>query len=86
MQKYKSDDAWNWEYFWKAQFSVLLMSNEWIYFCEEGHKRPFHLCPICLRKLLHNIGFDPFERFKTISKPCKVNPHFNKEKEYIIKR
>ena len=63
----------------------------WVYYqcvmngymsAEEGHKRPCHLCPICLRKLWHNIGFDPLERFKAISKACEVNPNFNKEKEW----
>ena len=49
---------------------------------QEGHKRPCHLCPICLRKLWHNIGFDPLERFKAISKVCELNNNFAKEKEW----
>jgi archaemetzincin len=26
---------------------------------EEADRQPLHLCPVCLRKLQHNIGFDP---------------------------
>src|SRR4030095_8181193 len=29
---------------------------------EESDRRPFHLCPVCLRKLHHNVEFDVLKR------------------------
>ena len=34
---------------------------------EETDRRPAHLCPVCLRKLRHAIGFDPVERYRALS-------------------
>lgn len=33
----------------------------------ESDARPMHLCPVCLRKLQHQIGFDPLERYRTLA-------------------
>lgn len=33
----------------------------------ESDSRPQHLCPICLRKLHHAIGFDPFKRYQDLA-------------------
>ena len=33
---------------------------------EETDRRPAHLCPVCLRKLRHAIGFDPVERYRAL--------------------
>jgi archaemetzincin len=32
----------------------------------ESDSRPIHLCPVCLRKLHHNIGFDLVERYRKL--------------------
>lgn len=34
----------------------------------ETDSRPQHLCPVCLRKLRHNIGFDPVRRYQDLAK------------------
>jgi len=33
---------------------------------EEEDASPFHLCPVCLRKLHFSIGFDVFERYRKL--------------------
>jgi len=33
---------------------------------KESDSRPMHLCPICLRKLQHSIGFDMVDRFSNL--------------------
>jgi len=35
---------------------------------EENDNRPIFLCPVCLRKLQHNIGFGILERFEALKK------------------
>ncbi len=37
---------------------------------EEANK-PFYLCPVCLRKLQHAIGFNFSERYKNLGTVCK---------------
>jgi len=34
---------------------------------EESDARPIHLCPVCLRKLYHSIGFDIQRRYRELS-------------------
>jgi archaemetzincin len=34
----------------------------------ESDARPIHLCPVCLRKLQYNIGFDPVVRYRRLGK------------------
>ncbi len=33
---------------------------------QESDGRPLHVCPVCLRKLQHSIGFDPVKRYKAL--------------------
>ncbi len=33
----------------------------------ESDRRPFHLCPICMRKLHHSIGFEVRERYRALA-------------------
>jgi archaemetzincin len=33
---------------------------------QESDARPIHLCPVCLRKLQYNIGFDPLARYRKL--------------------
>jgi archaemetzincin len=33
----------------------------------EADSRPQHLCPICLRKLHHAVGFDPVARYEALA-------------------
>jgi len=33
---------------------------------DESDARPIHLCPVCLRKLQHNLGFDPVARYRKL--------------------
>jgi archaemetzincin len=33
---------------------------------EESDQKPLSLCPVCLRKLHHSIGFDPAERYRKL--------------------
>jgi archaemetzincin len=33
---------------------------------QESDSRPLHLCPVCLRKLHHNIGFDVVKRYRNL--------------------
>ena len=49
---------------------------------EEGSRRPSYLCPIWLRKLWYNIGFDPLKRFKALAQATTVNAWFNKDHEW----
>jgi archaemetzincin len=34
----------------------------------ESDARPIHLCPVCLRKLQYNIGFDPVARYRKLER------------------
>lgn len=33
---------------------------------QESDARPIHLCPVCLRKLQYNMGFDPVARYRKL--------------------
>ena len=33
---------------------------------EESDKKPLHLCPVCLRKLHHAVGFEPAARYREL--------------------
>jgi archaemetzincin len=33
---------------------------------DEADSQPMHLCPVCLRKLHHAVGFDPNERYEAL--------------------
>ena len=35
---------------------------------DEADSRPLFLCPVCLRKLHHAVGFDPVARYEAIEK------------------
>jgi len=37
----------------------------------EEASKPFYLCPVCLRKLQHAIGFSFAERYKNLGAVCK---------------
>lgn len=34
----------------------------------EADAKPMHLCPVCLRKLQHSVGFDPVRRYRELAK------------------
>lgn len=34
-----------------------------------------HLCPVCLRKLQHNVGFDISERYAGLGDPLSLQLH-----------
>lgn len=34
----------------------------------ETDRRPFHACPVCLRKLAYAIGFDPASRYRALAR------------------
>lgn len=38
---------------------------------KESDSRPMHLCPVCLRKLQHSIGFDVVERYVNLFHFCE---------------
>jgi archaemetzincin len=35
---------------------------------DEADARPHHLCPVCLRKLHHAVGFDPAARYRALER------------------
>jgi archaemetzincin len=34
---------------------------------QESDRRPFHFCPVCLRKLQYSIGFDVVDRYEHLA-------------------
>jgi archaemetzincin len=34
----------------------------------ESDARPLHLCPVCLRKLQHSVGFDVVKRYQALQR------------------
>lgn len=38
---------------------------------DESDSRPLHLCPVCLRKLHYNLGFDIVKRYRALKKFCE---------------
>jgi archaemetzincin len=51
----------------------------------EADRRPIHLCPVCLRKLHHAVGFDVGERYRAL---LRVYRHlgFEREVEWVKDR
>ena len=37
----------------------------------ELDRQPLHLCPVCLAKLRHELGFDPVQRYRTLERSCR---------------
>jgi archaemetzincin len=52
---------------------------------EESDARPYHLCPMDLRKLFHSIGFDPEVRYNKLL-DFYVENSFKNEAEWIKNR
>lgn len=38
---------------------------------DEANRKPFLLCPVCLRKLMSCLGFNALERYREIMKACE---------------
>ena len=54
---------------------------------EEAAKSPLDLCPVCLRKLQYNIGFDVIDRYKKMYEVMCGFPYtFDKDKEWVKSR
>jgi len=51
----------------------------------ESDARPSHLCPVCLRKLQHSIGFDVVSRYGNLFRFCK-KVGFDNEAKWVTKR
>jgi archaemetzincin len=52
---------------------------------QESDSRPLSLCPVCLRKLQSNIGFDVVVRYHRLQQFYR-NVGFNFEQDWITKR
>lgn len=52
---------------------------------QEADGTPMHLCPVCLRKLQHAVGFDPESRYQDLEKFYEQNA-MKEEAEWIGKR
>lgn len=37
----------------------------------ENDRQPMHLCPVCLRKLQHSVGFDVLARYQKLQQTCE---------------
>ena len=52
---------------------------------KESDSRPLHLCPVCLRKLQHSIGFDVVDRYRALLRFYqKID--FDNDVQWIAKR
>jgi archaemetzincin len=51
----------------------------------ENDAQPIHLCPVCLKKLQHAIGFDSNNRYKDLGE-FYLKEGFIKQVEWIRKR
>jgi len=51
----------------------------------ESDARPFHLCPVCLRKLHHTIEFDLVKRYQTLKRVYE-EMNFHAEAEWVARR
>jgi archaemetzincin len=51
----------------------------------ESDARPMHLCPVCLRKLQHSIGFDVIKRYEKLFRFYK-QAGWNKETSWVSDR
>jgi archaemetzincin len=52
---------------------------------EESDRRPFHLCPVCLRKLHHSVEFDVVKRERELLEFYKQN-QFKGEAQWMSRR
>ena len=52
---------------------------------QESDSRPVHLCPVCLRKLQHSIGFDVVNRYSELFRFYK-KVGFDDETQWIADR
>ena len=51
----------------------------------ESDRRPLHLCPVCLRKLQWNIGFDAVERYTALERVNRA-AGFTDEADWLSRR
>ena len=51
----------------------------------ESDRRPLHLCPVCLRKLQWNIGFDVLERYSALERVNRAFG-FTDEADWLSRR
>jgi archaemetzincin len=51
----------------------------------ESDRRPLHLCPVCLRKLHHSVGFDVVERYRALQRVDQVLG-FSDESDWLAQR
>jgi archaemetzincin len=51
----------------------------------ESDRRPLHLCPVCLRKLQWNIGFDVLERYRALERVTRAHG-FDDEADWLNHR
>jgi len=52
---------------------------------KESDSRPLHLCPVCLRKLQHSVGFDVIDRYRRLLRFYqKIG--FDKDAQWITTR
>jgi archaemetzincin len=52
---------------------------------DESDRRPLRLCPVCLKKLQWNIGFDVIKRYEELEKIYQAN-ELTPEADWITKR
>jgi archaemetzincin len=52
---------------------------------EEADRRPMHLCPVCLRKLMWSAGFDPRPRYEQLA-PVYRRLRLNDEADWLLPR
>ena len=50
----------------------------------QSDRRPLALCPICLRKLQRNVGFDPLERYRTVA--TSLRPSLEADGDWLATR
>jgi archaemetzincin len=52
---------------------------------EESDRTPMHLCPVCLRKLQHSVGFNIVARYEALLKEYQ-RLRIDEEAEWLEKR
>ncbi len=52
----------------------------------ESDARPLFLCPVCLRKMQHSVGFDITERYEALAKDLAAKEGFKSERRWIARR
>lgn len=64
-------------------FRCLMMGSNHL---EENARKPLEYCPICIRKLQHNIGFDLVKRYQGMEACCKeLGGEFEKDVNWYTK-